>query len=159
VQNFFPKTVYRHTHAIVLTNDRCEIADEVELLIGSLSSAKEADDAPLRLIAIHPFKTGRIGITLMQRRIAAVQSIEIAQPMPQSSMKRSFQQVPLQAGIVIPLGPLAELIPHEQELPAGVAEHEPIQQPQIRKLLPLIARHLAQHGTLTVDDLHVRERQ
>src|SRR3984957_17546362 len=67
--------------------------------------------------------------------------------------------MPLQARIVIPLRPLAELIPHEQKLLAGMAEHEPVQEPQIRELLPLIARHFTQHGTLPVDDLIVRERQ
>src|SRR6202035_5459971 len=118
----------------------------------------EANDAPLRVIAIHPFKAGGIGVPL-QRGIATVQTIEINQPMPQPSVKWSSQQVPLQARIVIPLRPLAELIAHEQELLAGMAEHKPVQEPQIRKLLPLIARHLAQHGSLTVDDLIVRERQ
>src|ERR1700692_63344 len=72
--------------------------------------------------------------------------------MPQPSVKWSSQQVPLQARIVVPLRPLAVLL-------AGRAEHNPVQEPQIRELLPLIARHLAQHGSLTVDDLIVRERQ
>src|SRR3984885_5555151 len=79
--------------------------------------------------------------------------------MPQPSVKWSSQQVPLQARIVVPLRPLAELIPHEQELLAGMAEHKPVQEAQIRELLPLIARHFTQHGTLPVDDLIVRERQ
>src|SRR6202166_1056306 len=79
--------------------------------------------------------------------------------MPQPSMKWSSQQVPIQARIVIPLRPLAELITHEQELLAGMAEHEPVQEPQICECLPLIARHFTQHGTLPVDDLIVRERQ
>src|SRR5260370_7619745 len=79
--------------------------------------------------------------------------------MPQPGVKRHSQQVPLQAAIVIPLGPLAELVAHEQELLAGMAEHKPVQEPQICELLPLITWHLAQHGTLPVDDLILRERQ
>ncbi len=96
VQDLFPKTVQRHTHAVVLTDDRREIADKKQLLIRIPSSAKEANDAPLRVITIHPFKAGGIGVPL-QRGIAAVQSIKITQPMPQPSVKWISQQVPLQA--------------------------------------------------------------
>ena len=65
VQDLFPKTFQRHTHAVVLTNDRREIADKKQPLIRIPPSAKEADDAPLRVIAIHPFKAGSIVVQLV----------------------------------------------------------------------------------------------
>jgi hypothetical protein len=71
VQDLVPKTVQRHTHAVVLTDGRREIADKEQLLIRIPSSAKEANDAPLRVIAIQPFKAGGIGVPL-QRGIPAV---------------------------------------------------------------------------------------
>ncbi len=60
---------------------------------------------------------------------------------------------------MIPLRPLPEFIAHEQELLAGMAEHKPVQQPEIREFLPFVAGHFAQHGAFAVDDFIVRQGQ
>ena len=54
---------------------------------------------------------------------------------------------------------LAELLPHEQQLLAGVRPHERVQRAQVRALLPRVAGHLVDQRPLAVHDLVVRERQ
>src|SRR5262245_59320637 len=61
--------------------------------------------------------------------------------------------------VMSPFALLGELAAHEQELLAGVTEHEAIICAQIGKALPLVTRHAAEKRTLAVDDLIVRERQ
>src|SRR5262249_22643469 len=55
--------------------------------------------------------------------------------------------------------PLSELIPHEQQFFPRMPEHETIEQTQVGKLLPFIARHLCYHRAFAVDHFIMRERQ
>jgi len=43
--------------------------------------------------------------------------------------------VPIEACVVVPLSPLPELVSHEQELLAGVPDHESVKSPQVREPL------------------------
>jgi hypothetical protein len=38
-----------------------------------------------------------------------------------------------------------------------MAKHETVKKPQVRKFLPIVAGHLAQHGALAVNDFVMRE--
>src|SRR5215467_15916220 len=67
--------------------------------------------------------------------------------------------MPLETRVMIPLQPLSELIPHEQQFFPRMPEHETIEQTQVGKLLPFIARHLSYHRALPVDHFIVREGQ
>src|ERR1700682_4129583 len=69
------------------------------------------------------------------------------------------EKMPIEAGIVVPLGPLAKLPAHKQQLLARMAEHETVEQTQIGELLPFVARHLAKHRTLAVNHFVVRKGQ
>jgi hypothetical protein len=52
--------IQRNSDAIVLTDDRREVANKKQLLVRIPPAAKEADDASLRIIAIYPFKARSI---------------------------------------------------------------------------------------------------
>src|SRR5690242_3333446 len=95
----------------------------------------------------------------MQRRLAAVGGVQVANPAAQTLMERLLEQVPVQAGVMVPLAPLAELAAHEEELLAGLRVHPAEEEPEVGELLPVIAGHLVDQGALAVDDLVVRERQ
>ncbi len=58
-----------------------------------------------------------------------------------------------------PLAPLPELAAHEEELLAGMGPHVAEEKPQVRELLPAIARHLRDERALAVHHLVVRERK
>src|SRR6185312_2716137 len=70
-----------------------------------------------------------------------------------------FKKMPIEAGVVVPLVPLAEVVTHEEQLLARMSEHVAIDQPKVCELLPLIARHLAKHRALPEDHFIVRKRQ
>src|SRR6266545_3521384 len=74
-------------------------------------------------------------------------------------MPRLLEKMPVERMIMAPFVFLAELAAHEQELLAGMAEHEAVISAQIGKALPLIARHAAENRTLAVHDFVMRERQ
>src|SRR5260370_333600 len=67
--------------------------------------------------------------------------------------------MPIERMVMAPFAFLTELAAHEQELLAGVTEHEPVIGAQIGKALPLVARHAAENGALAVHDLVMGERQ
>src|SRR5258707_6972432 len=67
--------------------------------------------------------------------------------------------MPIERMVMAPFAFLTELAAHEQELLAGVTEHEPVIGAQIGKALPLVARHAAENRTLAVHDLVMGERQ
>src|SRR5262249_21654681 len=69
------------------------------------------------------------------------------------------EQMPVERMVMAPFIFLAELAAHEQELLAGVAEHEAVIGAQIGEALPLIARHAAENRTLAVHDLVMGQRQ
>ena len=69
------------------------------------------------------------------------------------------QQGPVEVGVVIPLGPLAEFAPHKEELFAGHCVLVAVQHPQVGELLPVIAGHLREESPFAVHDFIVRQRQ
>src|SRR6516165_1597241 len=74
-------------------------------------------------------------------------------------MRRLPEQMPVERMVMAPFIFLAELAAHEQELLAGMAEHEAVIGAQTGEALPLIARHAAENRTLAVHDLVMGERQ
>ena len=70
-----------------------------------------------------------------------------------------LEQPPVELAGLGPLGLLAELAAHEQQLLAGVGPHEGEVGAQVGQLLPAVAGHLAQQRALAVDDLVVADRQ
>jgi hypothetical protein len=74
-------------------------------------------------------------------------------------VERVLEHVPVERAGAVPLGALAELGTHEQQLLAGMGEHVGVQQPQVGEALPLVARHLVDHRAFAMHHLVVRERQ
>src|SRR5262252_9475299 len=67
-------------------------------------------------------------------------------------MARKIDQMPIELGVMIPFPPLPEFAAHEQKLLAWLAIHPGVEQPQIRELLPFVARHLGQERAFAIDD-------
>ena len=115
------------------------------------------DDALLHVREVDPLKTLRVGVPFVEFGQAAVEAVQVADPLEDPPVGRVLQEVPLKPGIVTPLRPLPELAPHEEEFLARVCEHVPQEEAEVCPLLPLIAGHLPDKRTLSVDDLIVRE--
>ncbi|EGH18241.1 multidrug efflux transporter, partial [Pseudomonas savastanoi pv. glycinea str. race 4] len=65
-----------------------------------------------------------IGIALVQRLFLTIEAIQIADQILYANVVGVLHQVPVQLLVMIPLAPLAELAPHEQQLLARVRPHE-----------------------------------
>ena len=113
----------------------------------------------LEIITVNPLKACRIKVQLMESRLAPVEFVQVGHPLLETGMRLVLKQVPLKAFLMCPLPPLAELVTHEQQLLTRLGIHIAEKQPQVGEFLPVVARHLTQQGTLTVDDLIVRQRQ
>ena len=72
---------------------------------------------------------------------------------------RMLEQIPVERPCLAPFAALGELLPHEQQLLAGIAPHEGVVGAQVGELLPVVARHLAEQRALAVHHLVVAERQ
>ena len=61
--------------------------------------------------------------------------------------------------IVVPLLALPDLLPHEQQLLAGMRPHVGQERARVGELLPFVARHLVDQRALAVHHFVVRDRQ
>ena len=114
IQQFLPETAVGHADAVILSRTWREVANE--------QAARQSGFRPrrrklmtLRWISLQSThsKPAGIGVQLVQRRLAAIEGIQVANPALQPGMKRRTEQMPIEACIVVPLRPLAELTAHE----------------------------------------------
>ncbi len=154
VEPFAPQPAVRYSDAVVLAHDGRKVADDQRDLAGTIL-AQESNDASLGVAMVYPLEPLRGEVELEQGRRFPVKLIEVANPFLHPRMEGVLQDVPLEALIVLPFAPLTELRAHEEELLARMSPHVAVQQPQVRKLLPLVPRHLADQRTLAVHHLIV----
>src|SRR5579862_5193826 len=62
VQNFLPKSIKGDAHPIVFPDNRREVVYEEDPIVGASPAAQKADNAALRILAIHPFEAGSVEI-------------------------------------------------------------------------------------------------
>ncbi len=110
------------------------------------------------LASIHA-KPRRVCVARPQGRGRRVDTVHVVDQCLDAPVVRVLGQPPVQRAGLGPLGLLAELRAHEEQLLAGVRPHEGQVGAQVGQLLPAVARHLAQQRTLAVHDLVVGDRQ
>ncbi len=113
IQHLLPEALFWHTNAVVLPDHRRKITNEEQLVSRISAASQEADDAPLNILAVHPCETPAIEVQFVQRALTALESIQVPHPALQPRVKRRGQQIPIEACIMVPLRPLAELRTHE----------------------------------------------
>ena len=98
-------------------------------------------------------------IEFVQRRLLAVEPVQVSCEPLEPRVPIEIAEMPLQAGVVVPLTPLSELSTHEQHFLAGMPIHEGIEGSEVGKALPVIAWHLIEQRLLSVDHFIVREHE
>ena len=119
----------------------------------------EAQHTVIGRIRRHPLEPSRVVIPAEQGALLVIQGVQIAHPLHQPRSQGLLGEVPVERAVVIPFAPLAEFPAHEEELLAGLGEHQPVERAKVREFLPALSRHFPEQGTLAVHHLVVGERQ
>src|SRR5699024_10347185 len=80
---------------------------------------EEGDEALAGIVGVDPLEAAVLVVAGMQRGHRGVRAIEMTDPLLHATMVLVVQSLPLDARLVVPLGPLRQLTAHEQELLAG----------------------------------------
>ena len=97
----------------------------------------------------------------MQRFVMTIGQVEVTHQALHAVVPvvTALKQVPVEAGIVIPLTPLSEFVAHEQQFFTRESPHPAVIGAQVGKFLPRIARHTIENRFLTVHHFVMRQRQ
>src|SRR6266566_8083464 len=159
VEDLTPSPRERNLDAVVAVDLGGEVHHHQATLVRLASFSQPREHAAFGVMHDQPLEPGILRIEVVQSRYRPVKTIEIADQSLDARMQRILEKMPIKRMVMAPFAFLAELAAHEQELLAGVAEHEAIVGAQIGKALPFIAWHAAENRPLAVHDLVMRERQ
>ncbi|MFK4686340.1 hypothetical protein ABIF39_008097 [Bradyrhizobium diazoefficiens] len=159
VEHLFPLAGKGHANAIVAIDVGGEVDDHQAARVLVEPLAQPGEHVAIGVVGNEPFEAGLVAVHLVQRRHRAIEPVEVADQRLDARVIFVFEQVPVERLVVIPFAALRDLGAHEQELLAGMAEHEAVIGTQVREALPFVAGHAAQDRALAVHDLVMRQRQ
>src|SRR5215469_1026314 len=145
--------------AVVAIDLRREVYHHEATVLRLASFTQPREYAAFGVMHDQPLEPGVLTIEFVQSRYRAVKTIEITDQSLHARVPGVLEKMPIKRMIVAPFVLLAELAAHEQELLAGVTEHEAVISAQVGEALPLIARHAPENRTLAVHNLVMGERQ
>ena len=158
VQDLLVGACHRCAQRVALAQDGVEVAHHKDLLAGSVL-AQEGDDALLRVIRHDPLEALPAVIHLPEGGVLLVEGVQGLDVGLQLGVLIVAQQHPVQRLCLVPLGELAELLTHEQQLLARVGHHVAEEGAQVCKLGVVLAGHLVDQAALAVHHLIVADGQ
>src|SRR5579872_1096523 len=127
VERLAPQALIRKAETVAQARLWREVADDRDRRI-ALRAASEKRQHRLGVVVDHdPAKAVRLAIAGVERGRLAIEPVEIADPRLDALMGPMVEQPPGKGLRSVPLAGLPELLPHEQELLAGMAPHEPVE--------------------------------
>src|ERR1700756_458883 len=159
IEYFTPFAAKRHPDAVIVINIRREIDDDDAARAGVAALAHPCEHVVIGVFGNDPLKTIRLAVELMQCGRVAIEAVEVSDQSLNAGMPALVEQVPVQRMVVSPFAFLREFAAHEQELLAGMAEHEAVIGAQVCKALPVVAGHAPQDRACAVHHLVMRQRQ
>lgn len=126
VQLFTPAPRLVNPEAIAVTRYWREVARHDYLVPGFIATDKDKH-RPFVVIHNKPFKAVGVKIQFVQCLMVAIGMVQIAHQTlhPVMPVVAPFQQMPVEAGVVVPLPPLGKLVAHKQQLFTGKANSQP----------------------------------
>ena len=126
IENFAPFARLVNAEAVVFARHRREVAGDDDLVTRLVAAYKDKHRA---LVVVHhqPLKAVRIEVQLVQRFVVAIGQVQVTDQTLYAVVPvvRTFQQMPVKAGIVVPFAALSELVTHKQQLLPGKANSQP----------------------------------
>ena len=156
IQHLLPEPVLRNPYPGVRPGNRGEVTDHQDGSRGGFPFTEKADNTLFPVSKIDPFKPLGDEVLFIQGRMDAVEVVQVSDPALYPLVERRLEEMPVEAGVVIPLLALPEFPSHEEELFAGMAVHIAKEQTEIGEPLPVLSGHFPQEGPLAVDDLIMR---
>src|SRR5262245_28826597 len=80
VERLAPEPASRNAQDIVRSRHRREVADNEQRATATPRLPHKADDARVGIVAVDPLEAGLVEIELMQRRLGAVEPVEVGDP-------------------------------------------------------------------------------
>src|SRR3989338_9068298 len=116
VEHFLPVAAPGDAEAVVAAGHGGEVADDEDEVVSRAAAAEEADDTLGGVAGIHPLEAAGVEVELVQGGLGAVEAVQVGDPLLQAGVAVVLGEVPVEAALVVPLVPLAELAPHEEQL-------------------------------------------
>ena len=149
VENFFPSTACGCAQAVIVTDYRRKV-EHAENHVAMVIFTDEAYDGIVGIVAPDPFKAGVVMVDFPQRRIFLIDVVQDLHHFEELAVAIPADQVPVKRALFVPFAELTEFVAHEVELLTRMCVLECVGEAEVCKLLPVVARHLAEHGTLAV---------
>ena len=159
VKHFPPGLLAAGVYLPVTAYHGCKIQDHQQIIRRVFALAAINDHALIAMLQIYPFKSIDIELVFVQPGLAPQQPVQVTDAVLEQAMTVIFQQAPGELGLVIPFRRGAEFIAHKKQFSAGMGHHIGIQQAQVGKFLPVIARHLIEHRRFSVDHFIMAQRE
>ena len=114
---------------------------------------QQPDDRVLRVVKVNPLETRVVKVHFIESGMRLIQPVELPDVVLQLAMILELEQVPLNAGVMVPFTPLPNFTAHEQQFFSRVRIHVAEKCAHIRKLLPHIPGHFTEQRPLAVHHL------
>lgn len=126
IEDFTPFAWLINAEAIIMTRHRRKVTGNDNFVTLFIATHKDQHRA---FFVIHhqPFKAVRVKIQFMHCFMVAVGVVQIAHQTLDTVVPviAAFQQMPVEAGIMVPLTALGKFVPHEQQFLPGNAHIQP----------------------------------
>ena len=160
VEHFHIVPLGWHTNPIIMMNLRRKVAKCNNKVIAVFCLADKRHNAIVAVIRIDPLETIPIEIHLPERFMLQIELVErfgISQHLRMHIIL--LHQMPIQTILIIPLNKLTKLTAHKEQFLAWMSHPVTKEVSEPSKLLPVIARHLADQRALAMDYFVMRQRQ
>ncbi len=126
IQDFTPLAGLVNPEAIMMARYRGKVAGDDNFVAGFIPSHKDKHRA-LMVIHHQPLETVRVKIKLMQGFVVTVGQVQVPHQTLYAVVPvvAPFQQMPVEAGVVVPLAPWANSLPINSSFLPGKANIQP----------------------------------
>src|SRR5215471_14198260 len=87
IQYFLPEAAMRNPDPVVVAHHRSKIADDERHIACRAPFTEKTQDTVVRIVTVEPRESTRVTITLVERGLATVESIEVCNPLLQAGMR------------------------------------------------------------------------
>ena len=139
--------------------DRRKAHDKDQIVSPGRGPADKAENTAVRIVGVDPAEALVPAVIRVERLVFPVHHQEIPDIGLEMLVFLVPEKEPVNFPLLTPLPVLTDVLRHKEQLLAGMSEHICVPGLQIFKFFLILARHLADHGTLQMHNLVMREHQ